>query len=404
MKKLKYLSICLVLLSYIFLPFKVNAATVSFFTSGGGTFFTGSQVNLTVYANGSEAYNAVTVNVNFSNMTLLGVSAVGGWTPVSGPSAGGSSVSFSGALLGGSATGSREVLSLSFRLPFSPGSAFISSSGTIALADGQGTQVNGGGNQVGFNIISPPPPPPPPEPAPNVVTVSSESHPDQGLWYQVKNASFNWNLEEKVDAFSYEFNQIADTVPDDTPEGTQTSASFENLEDGVYYFHIKARNNVGWGETAHFKINIDSTPPDPFGIATLETEDGERLILFFYTNDSLSGVSYFNVTVDGEDLGKQESRFEIDKDSNIVIVTAFDNAGNSRSQEFVINEPVVDEEVVDESFSFDFVSSLITLALISLILGGVGGGYYLFRRYKRKTLKPTKIEPKKTEEDSVAKS
>lgn len=404
MKIIKFISILVVLVLYLTLPLKVNAATASFFTSGGGTFFTGSQINITVYANGSEAYNAVTVNVNFSNMTLLGVSAVGGWTPVSGPSSGGSSVSFSGALLGGSATGSREVLSLSFRLPFSPGSASISSSGTIALADGQGTQVNGGGNQVGFNVISPPPPPPPPEPAPNVVTVSSESHPDQGLWYQVKNASFNWNQEDKVDGFSYEFNQTADTVPDDTPEGTQTSATFENLEDGVYYFHIKARNNVGWGETAHFKINIDSTPPDPFGIATLETDDGERLILFFYTNDSLSGVSYFNVAVDGEDLGKQESRFEIDKNSNVVIVTAYDNAGNSRSQEFVINEPIEEEVVVEESFRFDLPSALITLITASILLGVLGGGYYLYRFYRKRNPKVAKVEPKKSEEATETKS
>lgn len=379
----KILSI-LLLAFFVLSPIKLQAATASFFTSGGGTVYTGSQFSVTVYANGSEAYNAVSVTVNFSNLTLTGVSAAGGWTGVSGPTHSGNTVTYSGALLGSSATGSRAVLNLSFRAPYSPGSASIGSSGTIALADGNGTQVPGGGNTVGYTIVAPPPPP---DPVPEAVVVTSDTHADPEKWYSNRNVNLSWNKQDGVDGFSFEFNQTHDTVPDDTSEGTDQAKSYGDLADGAYYFHIKAHNSIGWGATTHFRVLVDTTPPDPFGIAKLENEAGDKYALFFYTNDTLSGLDYFNVTVDDVDLGRQQTRMEIDKNAYVVVVTAYDKAGNSRSEKFIINEPIASAPM-ESSFVFDWKSAVITICCGGLIALLVLLAFIIYKRYKDKQAKP----------------
>ena len=213
---------------FLVAPFaQVQAASVSFYTSGGGTLYLGNQFNVSVYANGSDAYNAVTVNVSYSNLTFVGASAASGWTGVSGPSNSGSTVSFSGALLGSSATGSKNVLNLTFRALNYASTGTISASGTIALADGSGTKVNGGGNTVTYSVVNPPAPPPT---APGNPSVTSTSHPSQDDWYNKTTVDLSWNKADGVDGFSYELDQKTDTNPDDTSEGTDTSKSYSEFK------------------------------------------------------------------------------------------------------------------------------------------------------------------------------
>src|SRR5690606_18183764 len=158
------------------------------------------------------------------------------------------------ASLTGSVTGSRAILNLTFRAPYSPGTGSINSSGTVALADGSGTQVNGGGNTATYTISSPPPPA---DPVPNAVTITSPTNPSQDVWYKNTEITFNWNKEDKVDGFSYIFDQSPESVPDDTAETADTSVSYNSLPEGAVFFHIKAHNNMGWGPVSHYKVSFD---------------------------------------------------------------------------------------------------------------------------------------------------
>lgn len=373
MKKISLISI--LFLALIF-PSKVQAASASFFTSGGGTVYPGANINVTVYANGSEAYNAVDFSVNFSNLTYVGVSVAGGWTGVSGPTRSGNTITFSGALLGSSTTGSKTVLNISFKAPNSPGTGTISASGKIALADGNGTQVSGGGNIVTYTIINPPAPPPPLDPPPQKPTITSTTHPSQDDWYTSKSVELSWNKEEGVNVFSHILDNKADTIPDDEAEGGETSIKINDLVEGINYFHLKAHNDVGWGETIHFRINLDTTAPDPFKIAKLNDSDNESLLIYFATNDSTSGISHFNVELDGVGMGKQLSGYEIPLDVGKVKVTAFDMAGNSISDELVINDlvPIESDLPKENPINIDVKTALVTLAtviLIEIIIAGI---------------------------------
>lgn len=368
---MKKFIVLLIIASTIVFNNKVYAATAGFSTSGGGTVYSGTQFNVSVDVNCSDSYNAVTVNVNFSNLVFVGVSAGGGWTGISGPFLSGNTVIFSGALLGTSAVGGKNVLNLTFRALNYPSTGTINSSGTVALADGAGTPVNGGGNTVTYSVVNPPPPPPP---APSLVMLSSSTHANQDLWYKSTEATINWNKEEGVTGFSYLLDKEPSTNPDNTKDTDETSLTLSELPEGRNYFHIRAQNDVGWGDPSHFAINIDKTPPNPFGIAKVENETDGKYVLYFATNDSLSGVSHFTAKLDNLDLGTVTTGLEVDKSAYIMSLTAFDKAGNTQTGEIIITEPIsipVSVENTDNSSNAVLIIiiglSLITFTAITLI-------------------------------------
>jgi hypothetical protein len=308
-----------------------QAATASFFTSGGGKVNTNQNITVTVSVNGSEAYNAVEVNVNFSNLTFISAAATGGWTTFSGPTRSGNTVNYVGALFGSSATGSRNILNLTFRAPGNAGNASISSSGTITILNGN-TKVSGGGNTASFSVQTPPPAPTPsptPRPAADAVKISSTSHSDPAQWYKAKDVAILWEKAAGVTEFSYLIDSAAATNPDETAEGSDVSKTFSNVADGTSYFHIKARNDVGWGPASHFQINIDSTSPDPFSLTKIDDTESGNFKLFFATNDAGSGIARYTISVDGQDKGEQKSGYVVNKDAGTVTITATDKAGNS---------------------------------------------------------------------------
>lgn len=58
--------------------------------------------------------------------------------------------------------------------------------------------------------------------------------------------------------YSYILSQEIGTGPDDTGEGTGTTVSYTDLEDGIYYFNIKAQdNNNNWDGITHYLLYIN---------------------------------------------------------------------------------------------------------------------------------------------------
>ncbi len=308
-----------------------QAASSSFSTSGGGKVNVGQNISVTVSVNGSESYNAIEVNVNFSNLTFLSATPTGGWTTFSGPTRSGNSISYVGALFGSSTTGTKSVLNLSFRAPASAGIATVSASGSISITNGN-SKVSGGGNTATFTVSIPPAAPtatPTPKPGPNAVNITSSTHPSSDQWYKIKDPIFSWNKQDGVSDFSYSMDNKSDTAPDEVSEGADISKIFQNIGEGTSYLHIKAKNEVGWGPTSHYQINIDLTAPEPFTITKSEDPATNEYILFFATNDISAGIGKYTLSVDGQDKGDQKSGARVNVDAANIVVTAIDQAGNS---------------------------------------------------------------------------
>jgi len=132
---------------------------------------------------------------------------------------------------------------------------------------------------------------------PDAPTVTSSTHPDQNLSYNSSDPSFEWNLDSGVTGFSYSIDQVADTVPDNTSEGTDTTTAYSGLADGTWYFHIKAKNENGWGQIAHFAIHIDTGNPTIAVTITADDTDTTPDI-FVQANDDGSGIRKIELIID----------------------------------------------------------------------------------------------------------
>ena len=148
--------------------------------------------------------------------------------------------------------------------------------------------------------------------SPGAVSISSATHPDEGVWYSNDNPQFSWS--EPADAsgisgYSYELDQVSDTTPDTTSEGTATGKSYTGISNGTWYFHVRALDGAGnWGSTSHYTIKIDTTPPA--AITDLRAQDvTESTVTLAWTaaTDTESGISSYKIYRDGSELASVPS-------------------------------------------------------------------------------------------------
>lgn len=150
-----------------------------------------------------------------------------------------------------------------------------------------------------------------------------------------------------VTDFSYGIDLDSQGVPDNISEGGNTSISYSNLEDGTWYFHVKAEKENVWGGASHYVALIDSTPPASFSIKVDPSEKTSTAqpIISFLTTDSLSGIDHYEIKTVDITAGRENKndsffvetsspyqlpRLEIGK--YMVVARAYDKAGNWRDE------------------------------------------------------------------------
>lgn len=102
--------------------------------------------------------------------------------------------------------------------------------------------------------------------APVVTGSTSATHPSESQWYAVAAPSFSWSAADTqtgISGYSRVLDREPATVPDTTSEGTGTSwTSPQSLADGVWYFHVRARDGAGnWGAATHRAVHVDTGAP-----------------------------------------------------------------------------------------------------------------------------------------------
>lgn len=99
--------------------------------------------------------------------------------------------------------------------------------------------------------------------APGAITVSSTSHPDPNLWVANRTISASWtaatDVTSGVAGYAVAVNQTATTTPTGSNLQTTRSASRTVAGDGLWWLHIRPRDNAGnWGPTAHYRFGVDT--------------------------------------------------------------------------------------------------------------------------------------------------
>ena len=311
-----------------------------------GTFLTDSTFDVSILLDtGGEMINAVSLEIHFPPDKLQVVDPVAGqsfitlWIEQPTYSNTEGTIRFMGGVPEGTKTSSGVIATITFRA-IKAGRAIVEilPASQILAHDGKGTNIL---NEVGTGAyqINPRPPEGP--------RVFSQTHPLQAQWYSNNSPVVSWEVEEGSTDFSYLLDQFPQTTPDNSPETKNTTTSFEDLPDGLWYFHIKSRKEGVWGGSTHFLTRIDTTPSAAFQpvVEILTAAIRTKTIVSFFTTDALSGVDHYEVAVLDKKEEIAESPVFVEAQSpypvpqggfgaeskNVrIIVRAVDKAGNVR--------------------------------------------------------------------------
>ena len=147
------------------------------------------------------------------------------------------------------------VLTLSFRV-VGPGEAAIRFGEQTSLLanDGQGTNVIGNKSPAFLKFSVPPPQGP---------KISSPTHPDQERWYRDPNPTFVWEKTKYADGYSFSVDQDPSRSPDTTVDGQESTAGFENLAGGFWYFHLRLSDSISRRPSGPPSVDLSSvfSPP-----------------------------------------------------------------------------------------------------------------------------------------------
>lgn len=348
-RSLFYTAFAIAAVGALFFPHDVRAQTGAALKLAppSGTFFAGSTFDVSIVLDtGPQAVNAVAVELQFPPNVVqvanpaAGSSIVSIWaTPPTFSNAEGTVRLQGGIPSPGVKTDQGVVTVLTFRA-VAPGRASLVFSGEsqVLANDGRGTNILSFTQGATYQIELPPPQGP---------QVSSPTHPDQDTWYRSRTGTVAWIGEEGVETYAWHFDRDhAGEVDTDNPQGPATAAAFEDLEDGLWYFHIRARKAGKWGGLTTFLIRIDGAPPAAFTPEFLpgEVTNEKRPLVNFVTTDAHSGINRYEVrviptrgnTAASEGVGTPffvaaQSPYrlpELSEGGYDVIVRAYDNAGN----------------------------------------------------------------------------
>lgn len=374
-KKFYFLIIIFIFSFFVFNFNEADAASLYFSPSSGSYNVGGAFTINVIVASTDQAMNATQGVVSFPKDKLEAVSLsktgsiINLWIQEPSFSDSGGTVNFEGIVLNPGFTGSNgKIISILFRVKSAGNGELSFSSGSVLANDGKGTNILSSLGNAKFVLtekkeveIAPSPPPIKVSEPPSAPEITSTTHPDSEKWYAINDAEFSWLLTEDITALRFLTDKNFDSVPKDTYTELISEKEFPSLEDGIWYFHLRLRNEAGWSKTSHFRFQIDTAPPEPFGIKFLdgkETDNPQPTILFD-TTDSLSGIDYYKIKI-GEgnyfDIAPEivkANPYTLPLQApgkRIILVQAFDKAGNytSASEEFII-KPIAPPIITDYS-------------------------------------------------------
>jgi len=354
---------------FIFIPQGKALGASLYLSPSTGNYTVGNTFSIGVITNTNDvAINATQGTLAFSpdKLSVVGISKTNSifslWTTEPTYSNSSGTIDFGGGIPNPGYAGSAgKIITITFRARVNGTAAVNWASGAVLANDGKGTNIlasmGGGSYTLGPTTITPTPETPEisaPAGTPAKPEISSSTHPDEIKWYNNPVVKLSWSLPKDIIGVSIAFTQKPTSNPGSISDGLFDSKTYENVKDGIWYFHIKFKNQNGWGSIIHYKIQIDTVPPHSF-VVEVEPDrvtENPQPILFFQTRDDISGIDYYKIIINrrvSEDTDKdflatlfKESLDYTEKTTSesfllpprppgkySIVVEAFDKAGNS---------------------------------------------------------------------------
>lgn len=178
---------------------------------------------------------------------------------------------------------------------------------------------------------------------PDAPAILSVDYPNPEQWYKATDVTFTWPLPEDVVAVAAEVMSEPDTEPVETyrPPVNSLNVKAEEWQEGIQYLNVQFKNGEKWGQFSAHKVMIDNTAPSPFSVmVTLHQGDQQGVIVTSRTTDELSGLSHFELSINGdapqklsvEEAGRGYFLHINGEGTQDIRMTAYDKAGNLRSE------------------------------------------------------------------------
>lgn len=336
-----------------------------------GTFYV--TVNST-----DQAMNAVsgTLTIPKDLLDVTGVSKTGSiislWVaePTFSQSAG--TVSFEGVVLNPGYTGaSGRVIAVTVRAKGAGSGATSFVSASVLANDGNGTNIL---TDLGTASITVSPQTTDENPpvtttqsarggVPPAVPITSSTHPDPDLWYNLNTATFSWDNPSGITGVNVLADKKATSNPGTSSDGLFETYTYKELEDGVWYVHLRLRNASGWGGISHRRFQVDTTNPENLIIRQplVQTSDAHSRQFIFEARDSLSGIKEFLVRLDNGPETRVEPQTatgtartgvysypNLSAGNHVLFVKAVDQAGNSTADSLAITVSEIEPPSITE--------------------------------------------------------
>ncbi len=369
--------------------------TEIFITPRTGNFLVGSTFEVPFYLDTKgHNINAISLKIRFDPNKLVVTkpasdrSIFGIWIEAPKYDNKNGTASLVGVIEDGIVTSSGLIGIITFKA-IAPGSATINISDytTANLHDGFGSEVKLNLRGATYTIS-----PTPPE----GLIISSETHPSEDNWYNNNSPILNWQGFEAVDGYSLSFDNNPNTIPINEINMRDSYRSYENVRDGIWYFHVKPFSRGLWGNTSHFRFKIDTQIPaifKPSASIIKNDKNSKKYLLSFLTTDSLSGLEHYEVGIINNNDALTVSPIFIETQSPYllpvevtskikVLIRAYDQAGNIREVSLDLNSGYNFWSLIKNYNIYFFLFVLILILLIILLIL-----HYLFSHHTLSNIK-----------------
>ncbi len=229
-------------------------------------------------------------------------------------------ISFSGGSPSGYTGSNGTVFTVTFRALTENSARLRYESGAILANDGMGTNILTGMSGGTYTlqakstvpeverieyIASPNTPS-----APRVV---SSTHKNQEGWYTTNKAELSWEIPSGVIAVRTLLDDQSTSIPTKEYATPITTITLDDLPEGVSYFHIQFKNEVGWGRVTHYRLARDTVAPADFSISLPTDANLEQ------------GTQEIVTQLDETQSGIKEFRLQINDMTPIIIATSATN-------------------------------------------------------------------------------
>ena len=352
-------AIAAVFLSLFLFAHAARAATLSF-SPQSGTYFAGRSFSVSVLVSSpDQAMNAVQGEVSFptNQLEVLSISQTNSvislWVQNPTFSNQDGTIDFGGVSPNPGFQGnSGNVITIRFEAKNTGAAALKFVSGSVLANDGKGTNILTSMGVANFTIAplaaAPVSTTPTPNgggsgnstaPAPVIINSSPSIIPQQ--WYNLNQIAFDWSIPANAEGVDYTISTNQNLQLPDVNQGTISQAGYNlsQFSDGIWYFFVSFNNGSAWSPPAVMKLMLDRTPPQPFIISRVDTNQADTQPVFAWAaNDETSGIDHYEVQIgngdwfDASTIQNGSSSYILPPQSptggRTLTVRAFDKAGN----------------------------------------------------------------------------